>query len=244
MSNRLRADQRLVERGLVASRARAQELIRRGRVTANGEIVVRPAQPIDAGAVIAITEERSFVSRGGEKLDGALDRLGVDLSGATIVDVGASTGGFTDVALRRGARKIYAVDVGHDQLHPSLRADPRVVVRDRTNARHMNARDFEEPITAVLVDASFIGLDKLLDAIARVLAPGGILVALVKPQFEVGKAVARRTKGVISDPVERERAIDAARSALRVHFVIVGECDSPLPGPRGNVEHFVHARRA
>jgi 23S rRNA (cytidine1920-2'-O)/16S rRNA (cytidine1409-2'-O)-methyltransferase len=232
-----------VERGLVASRARAQELIRRGRVTANGEIVVRPAQPIDAGAVIRVTEERSFVSRGGEKLDGALDRLGVDLSGATIVDVGASTGGFTDVALRRGARKIYAVDVGHDQLHPSLRADPRVVVRDRTNARHMNACDFEEPITAVLVDASFIGLDKLLDAIARVLAPWGILVALVKPQFEVGKAVARRTKGVISDPVERERAIDAARSALRVHFVIVGECDSPLPGPRGNVEHFVHARR-
>jgi 23S rRNA (cytidine1920-2'-O)/16S rRNA (cytidine1409-2'-O)-methyltransferase len=211
-------------------------------VTANGEIVVRPAQPIDAGAAIAITEERSFVSRGGEKLDGALDRLGVDLSGATIVDVGASTGGFTDVALRRGARKIYAVDVGHDQLHPSLRADPRVVVRDRTNARHMNARDFEEPITAVLVDASFIGLEKLLDAIARVLAPEGILVALVKPQFEVGKTIARRTKGVISDPADRERAIDRARSALRVHFVIVGECDSPLPGPRGNVEHFVHAR--
>ena len=183
MSNRLRADQRLVERGLVTSRARAQELIRRGRVTANGEIVARPAQPIDAEAVITITEERSFVSRGGEKLDGALDRLGVDLSGATIVDVGASTGGFTDVALRRGARKIYAVDVGHDQLHPSLRADPRVVVRDRTNARHLTARDFDEPITAVLVDASFIGLDKLLDAIAQVLAPEGILVALVKPQF-------------------------------------------------------------
>jgi 23S rRNA (cytidine1920-2'-O)/16S rRNA (cytidine1409-2'-O)-methyltransferase len=119
-----------------------------------------------------------------------------------------------------------------------------VVVRDRTNARHLTAGDFEEPITAVLVDASFIGLDKLLDAIARVLAPEGILVALVKPQFEVGKTIARRTKGVISDPAEREQAIEAARAALRVHFVIVGECDSPLPGPRGNVERFVHARRA
>ena len=242
MSKRLRADHLLFERGLVASRARAQELIRRGRVTANGKLVTRPAQPIDAGSVVVIDEERSFVSRGGEKIDGALEALGVYLSGATIVDIGASTGGFTDAALRRGARKVYAVDVGHDQLHPSLRADPRVVVRERTNARHLTPGDFDEPVTAVLVDASFIGLDKLLDAIARILAPEGVLVALVKPQFEVGPAVARRTKGVISDPDQRERAIEQVRAALRVRFVIAGECDSPLPGPRGNVERFVYAR--
>jgi 23S rRNA (cytidine1920-2'-O)/16S rRNA (cytidine1409-2'-O)-methyltransferase len=242
MSKRLRADHLLVERGLAASRARAQELIRRGRVTANSELVTRPAQPVETGAALAVIEARSFVSRGGEKLDGALDVLGVDLSGATIVDIGASTGGFTDAALKRGARKVYAVDVGHDQLHSSLRADPRVVVRERTNARHLAPGDFDEPITAVLVDASFIGLEKLLDAIAGILVPCGILIALVKPQFEVGRAVARRTKGVVRDPKEREQAIEAVRGALRTRFVIAGECDSPLPGPRGNVERFVYAR--
>jgi 23S rRNA (cytidine1920-2'-O)/16S rRNA (cytidine1409-2'-O)-methyltransferase len=242
MSKRLRADHLLVERGFSATRARAQELIRRGRVTANGELVVRPAQPLDTNVALVVADARSFVSRGGEKLDGALDTLGVDLSGATIVDVGASTGGFTDAALRRGARKVYAVDVGHDQLHPSLRSDPRVVVREGTNARHLEPGDFDEPITAVLVDASFIGLEKLLDAIARILAPDGALVALVKPQFEVGRVVARRTKGVIRDPEEREHAIETVRRALRERFVIEAECNSPLPGPRGNVERFVYAR--
>ena len=242
MSKRLRADHLLIERAFVESRARAQELIRRGKVSANGAIVTRPSQSLGMDAVIVVSEARSFVSRGGEKLAGALDVLGVDLSGAVVVDIGASTGGFTDVALRRGARKVYAVDVGHDQLHPSLRSDPRVVARERTNARRLLPADFDEPVTAVLVDASFIALEKLLDAIAGVLAPDGILVALVKPQFEVGRAVARRTKGVVRDPEERERAVEAARTALRARFDIAGECDSPLPGPRGNVERFVYAR--
>jgi 23S rRNA (cytidine1920-2'-O)/16S rRNA (cytidine1409-2'-O)-methyltransferase len=245
MSKALRADRLLVERGLATTRTRAQELIRRGQVTANGVRVVRPAELFHREAVLEIGQDLAFVSRGGEKLDGALDALGVELGGVVVVDIGASTGGFTDVALRRGARKVYAVDVGRDQLHPSLKRDPRVVSREGTNARTLAAGDFDEPVDVVLVDASFIGLEKLLGAIGRILPPDGTLVALVKPQFEVGPEAARRTRGVVRDPDERERAIEGVRSALGdAGFVILGESDSVLPGPRGNVERFVYARRS
>lgn len=244
MSKKLRADLLLVERGLAPTRTRAQELVRRGRVTVNGARVERPAQLLDADDTLAIEAPLEFVSRGGEKLAGALDAFALDLAGAVIVDVGASTGGFTDVALKRGARKVYAVDVGHDQLHPTLRSDPRVVVREGTNARTLQASDFDEPIDVVLVDASFIGLAKLLDAIARVLRADGALVALVKPQFEVGPESARKSRGVVRDEHERERAVEAVRAALRdTGFTLLAESDSVLPGPRGNVERFVHARR-
>jgi 23S rRNA (cytidine1920-2'-O)/16S rRNA (cytidine1409-2'-O)-methyltransferase len=244
MSNKVRADLLLVERGLAPTRTRAQELLRRGSVSANGVRIERPAQLLDADSVLAVDAPLAFVSRGGEKLDGALKAFGVDLSGAVVVDVGASTGGFTDVALKRGARKVYAVDVGHDQLHPSLRSDPRVVVREGTNARTLEARDFDESIDVVVVDASFIGLAKLLDAVARILREGGTLVALVKPQFEVGPESARRSRGVVRDEDERARAIESVRAALRDKgFTIVAESDSVLPGPRGNMERFVLARR-
>jgi 23S rRNA (cytidine1920-2'-O)/16S rRNA (cytidine1409-2'-O)-methyltransferase len=245
MSRELRADRLLVERGLAPTRTRAQELIRRGLVAANGVRVERPAESLDIDAALVVARELSFVSRGGEKLDGALDAFDVELTDAVVVDIGASTGGFTDVALQRGARKVYAVDVGHDQLHPSLRRDARVVSREGTNARNLERHDFAETVDVVLVDASFIGLEKLLDAIARILSPGGTLVALVKPQFEVGPEVAHRTRGVVRDPEERERAIAGVRAALAEKgFALVGESDSVLPGPRGNVERFVHARRA
>jgi 23S rRNA (cytidine1920-2'-O)/16S rRNA (cytidine1409-2'-O)-methyltransferase len=146
--------------------------------------------------------------------------------------------------LKRGASKVYAVDVGHDQLHPSLRSDPRVVVREGTNARSLDTADFDEPIDVVVVDASFIGLAKLLDAIARILRADGTLIALVKPQFEVGPDSARRSRGVVRDEEERERAIERVRVALRDKgFTIIAESDSVLPGPRGNVERFIHARR-
>jgi 23S rRNA (cytidine1920-2'-O)/16S rRNA (cytidine1409-2'-O)-methyltransferase len=239
---RSRADRALVERGLAPSRTRAQELILAGRVTVNGVRLDKPSASVDAGATVLVSPNDDFVSRGGRKLAPALDVFGVVLEGRVVVDIGASTGGFTDVALRRGARKVYAVDVGHGQLDASLRRDARVVVREGTNARGLEPHDFDEPVDAVLVDASFIGLEKLTRAIARFLRPGGVLVALVKPQFQVGPEAARRTRGVVRDPEERERAVEGVRKALREHgFRIIAECDSTVPGPRGNVERFVHA---
>jgi 23S rRNA (cytidine1920-2'-O)/16S rRNA (cytidine1409-2'-O)-methyltransferase len=185
-----------------------------------------------------------FVSRGGEKLEYALEALGVSVAGMVVVDIGASTGGFTECALGHDAKKVYAVDVGRAQLDPSLRSHPRVVSREETNARYLTAEDFDEPIELVLVDASFIGLGKLLPAVARILSPGGRLLALVKPQFEVGPKVARQLRGVVRDVGERERAIRAARDSIeRNGFGILGATDSALAGPRGNIEHFVYAER-
>jgi 23S rRNA (cytidine1920-2'-O)/16S rRNA (cytidine1409-2'-O)-methyltransferase len=241
---RKRADLLLQARGLATSRTRAQELIRRGSVTSGGQIVERPGVLLDELAPLAVASDPGFVSRGGEKLDGALDTLRVDVSGAVVADLGASTGGFTDCVLRRGARRVHAVDVGRGQLDARLRVDPRVVSREQTNARHLTASDFDEPLDVVVVDASFISLGKLLPAIAAILPPGGTLVALVKPQFEVGPELARRTRGVVPRGEARDRAIANVREALARHgFDVVGECESALPGPRGNVEHFVHARR-
>ena len=241
---RQRADVALVERRLAATRARAQDLIRRNRVHVGGRRITKPSATVGSDDLIEVDAGRDFVSRGGRKLDAALDDLGAELDGATVVDVGASTGGFTDSALRRGARRVYAVDVGHGLLDRTLARDARVVVRDRTNARSLAASDFPEPIDVVLVDASFISLDKLVPAFARMLAPGGSVIALVKPEFEVGRDAARRTRGVVKDPKMREGAIDAARRAfVAAGFVIVKECDSRVPGKKGNVEHFVWAKR-
>jgi 23S rRNA (cytidine1920-2'-O)/16S rRNA (cytidine1409-2'-O)-methyltransferase len=247
MSERVRADVLLCRLGLAPSRERAQTLIHDGRVTVGGTLVRKPGAIFDAHVVfvVAATALDDFVSRGGHKLDPALDAFALSLDGLVVVDVGASTGGFTDAALRRGARKVYAVDVGHDQLAPRLRDDPRVVVRDRTNARELSASDFDEAIDVALVDASFISLSKLAPALARILPNGATLVALVKPQFEVGPELARRARGVITNTADRLAAIARARADLsREGFTITNAVDSTLPGPKGNVEHFVCARRA
>jgi 23S rRNA (cytidine1920-2'-O)/16S rRNA (cytidine1409-2'-O)-methyltransferase len=239
-----RADQLLVDRGLAPSRSKAQALLLSGRVFSGEQRVDKPGALLDEAALLAVRGGERFVSRGGEKLEGALAALGVEVAGAVCLDVGASTGGFTDCLLQRGAAKVYAVDVGHGQLAQKLRDEPRVVVRERTNARHLEPADFSEPIDVVVVDASFIGLDKLLPAIARVLRPAGVLVALVKPQFEAGRDEARRSRGVIRDPVVRDAAIARARSAVSAAgFELANECDSTLAGPKGNVEHFLCARR-
>ncbi len=241
---RERADRVLCQQGLARTRSRARDLIQRGRVTVDGKPLRRPGTLLPSDAVIAIAPGPGFVSRGGEKLDDALDALAVDVTGAVVVDIGASTGGFTDCVLQRGARKVYAVDVGHGQLHPTLRADARIVVREGANARHLAPSDFDDPIDIVLVDASFIGLEKLLPAVTRILPMGGRLIALVKPQFEVGKDIARRARGVIRDGTERARAIADAHAAIAAAGLhVIGACDSALPGPKGNVEHFVHAER-
>jgi 23S rRNA (cytidine1920-2'-O)/16S rRNA (cytidine1409-2'-O)-methyltransferase len=245
-ARRVRADQLLVERGLAPSRAKAQALVLAGEVFTGERRVDKPGDLVPYDVELRVAARPRFVSRGGDKLEGALAALGGfdDLRGRVCLDVGASTGGFTDCLLQRGAARVHAVDVGWGQLHAALRADPRVDVRERTNARDLAPGDFDAPIDLVVVDASFIGVEKLLPAIARVLRPGGDLVALVKPQFEAGREVVSRGRGVVRDAAARDAAIAAAREAVVTHgFDVVGEVDSAVHGPKGNVERFVHARR-
>lgn len=245
---KVRADVLLVERGLAVSRARAQAWIMAGLVRAGTERIDKAGTLVDRAAELSVDPGKSpFVSRGGEKLAGALDHFagfGLDVAGSVAVDIGASTGGFTDCLLSRGALKVYAVDVGYGLLAERLRTDPRVVVRERTNARLLTADDFGEIIDLVVVDASFIGIGKLLPAIARVVRPGGALVALVKPQFEAGRRAAARGRGVIRDPFIRDEAIAGARQAIQnAGFAVRAEVDSRVRGPKGNLEHFVYANR-
>jgi 23S rRNA (cytidine1920-2'-O)/16S rRNA (cytidine1409-2'-O)-methyltransferase len=246
--SRVRIDLLLVERGLAISRAKAQALVMAGAVSAGGRRVDKVGTLVDPAVDVAIaTETSAFVSRGGDKLDRALTAFGPAgpvIRGATAVDVGAGTGGFTDCLLSRGAAKVYAVDVGYGQLAERMRTDPRVVVRERTNARAVLPSHFAEPIDLVVVDASFIGLDKLMPAISQILREGGALVALIKPQFEAGRRAASRGRGVIRDEGERQAAIGKAREAIvRAGFQVHAEVDSAVPGRKGNVERFVFAVR-
>ncbi|WP_437633883.1 TlyA family RNA methyltransferase [Sorangium sp. So ce854] len=246
--SRVRADALLVARKLVGSRTEAQALIMAGKVTSGPRRVDKPGTLLPEDAELHVAAGPRFVSRGGDKLEHALaafEAHGLDVAGKTCVDVGASTGGFTDCLLQRGAARVFAVDVGYGQLASKLRADPRVVVRDRVNARELQRDDFDGPIDLVVVDASFISIARLIDAIARLLRPSGDLVALVKPQFEAGREAAARGRGVIRDEATRLAAIAEARQAIEAAgFSVVGEVDSAVRGPKGNVEHFVHARRA
>jgi 23S rRNA (cytidine1920-2'-O)/16S rRNA (cytidine1409-2'-O)-methyltransferase len=240
---KVRADQLLVARGLVPTRARAQALVLAGKVYV-GEMRIDKAGallPEDA-EILLRTEDHPYVSRGGVKLAGALDTFGVDPRGKRCIDLGASTGGFTDCLLQRGAASVAAVDVGYGQLAHKLRVDPRVLVLERTNAKTLEPEHVGGLADLVVVDASFIGLGKLLPAVFRCLAPGGELVALVKPQFEVGRDEARRGKGVVRDPEVRARAIAGATDdVIAAGLVVVAACDSTLEGPKGNREAFVHA---
>lgn len=244
---RLRADELLVTRGLAASRAQAQALIMAGEVTSAGCRVEKPGARLAPDADLAVAARPRFVSRGGDKLDHALTSfaaLGLSVEGRVCLDIGASTGGFTDCLLQRGAAQVIAVDVGYGQLAQKLRVDPRVDVRERVNARDLNPQDLPVPPDLVVVDASFIGIGKLTAAIARLLPEGGALVALVKPQFEAGREAVSRGRGVIRDEPTRLAAIAEARAAIEAAgFAVVGEVDSAVPGPKGNVEHFVYARR-
>ena len=188
--------------------------------------------------------DHPYVSRGGVKLAGALDEFAMQVQGLRCLDLGASTGGFTDCLLMRGASRVIAVDVGYGQLAHKLRVDPRVVVMERTNARTLMPDAIGGLVDLTVVDASFIGLGKLMDAIARCTREGGELLALVKPQFEVGRKEASRTKGVVKDTGVRKAAIDSAvASVADTGFEVLGSIDSVLPGPKGNLEAFVRARR-
>ncbi len=240
-----RIDQLLVDRGLAESRAKAQALVIAGVVYVGETRIDKPGTTIAGDAEIDVRDAKlPYVSRGGVKLAGALDGFAVDPRGLRCLDVGASTGGFTDCLLQRGAAHVVAVDVGYGQLAHKLRTDPRVTNLERTNARALEPDAIGGPADLTVVDASFIGLGKLADALARCTREGGTLVALVKPQFEVGRAEASRGKGVVRDEGIRAAAIAEARSSIaQVGFEVLAEADCVIAGPKGNREAFFHALR-
>jgi len=240
-----RIDQLLVDRGLAETRAKAQALVLAGSVYLGEQRVDKPGTTVpEDGAIEVRGEKIPYVSRGGVKLAGALDGFAIDPRGRRCLDVGASTGGFTDCLLQRGAAHVVAVDVGYGQLAQKLRVDPRVTNLERTNARALGPDEIGGAADLTVVDASFIGLGKLVDALARCTRPGGELVALVKPQFEVGRAEASRGRGVIRDEGVRASAIAGAREALEgAGFEVLREADCVIAGPKGNREAFAHARR-
>jgi len=240
VAEKRRADVLLVERGLAPSRERAQALILAGLVCSGTRRIDKAGERLALDAALSVRgPDHPYVSRGGVKLAGALDAFGLLPRGVVAADFGASTGGFTDCLLQRGAARVYAIDVGRGQLHDSLRRDPRVVVMERTNARALRAGSLEEQVQWVVIDASFIGLDKLLPAAHALLAPAGTVVALVKPQFEVGRERVGKG-GVVRDDVARSEAIEAVVSQARaLGFELRGQADSVLEGPSGNKEHFV-----
>ncbi len=230
---------------MVESRTKAQARILAGQVFIGTERVAKAGDLVPEDAVLRVTEQERYCSRGGAKLEGALADLQVDVRDVVAVDVGASTGGFTDCLLQHGARRVYAVDVGHGQLAEKLRRDARVVIMDRTNARHLTPGSFPEPISLTVVDASFISLDKLLPAIAGFSPDECRLLALIKPQFEVGREQATRSRGVITDQAVRAEAVTRALAAVEhAGFKVLADCPCRVPGPKGNVEHFVLAQKA
>lgn len=231
-----RVDILLVERGLAESRSLAQRLVMAGQVRADGQVVAKPSVTFPPEVELEVDHGPPFVSRGGDKLAGAVDAFELDFNGMVCADVGASTGGFTDCLLQNGAVKVYAIDVGTGILHWKLRQDPRVVVMEGTNARDVNA--LPEPVDFVTVDASFISLKILLPVIKNWFGgSGGRAVVLVKPQFEAGRREAARGKGVIKDQTVHRRVLqDVLKFANQQGFGLLGLARSPLTGPKGNVE--------
>jgi 23S rRNA (cytidine1920-2'-O)/16S rRNA (cytidine1409-2'-O)-methyltransferase len=243
VTSRRRLDVELVRRGLASSRADAQAAVDAGRVTVGGAPALKVTRLVAADEPLELHGPGPrFVSRGGDKLDGALDAFALDVTGARVLDAGASTGGFTDCVLQRGAGHVVAVDVGHGQLHPRIRADARVDVRERCNVRHLGAGDLGEAFELVVADLSFISLRVVIDNLLALCRPGATLVLLVKPQFEAGKAEVGRGRGVVRDPAVQERVRDEIDALLRDRGAsVVGWIESPLRGADGNVEWFVHA---
>jgi 23S rRNA (cytidine1920-2'-O)/16S rRNA (cytidine1409-2'-O)-methyltransferase len=241
---KLRLDKLLVDRGLVSSRSRAQALILAGKVLVADTPVTKAGTQVRPDVDVRLRgTEQPFVSRGGIKLSGALDAFSLSVDDRVAADLGASTGGFTDCLLQRGAARVYAVDVGYGQLAWKLRQDPRVVVLERTNARHMTGDTLPELVDLVVGDLSFISLAKILPAIAAIARPGSDVVALVKPQFEVGRENLG-SGGVVRDESARLAALQAVKTAaLAQGFTLHGDCESPITGAKGgNVEYLLWAR--
>lgn len=245
MKKRERIDVLLVARGLAESRTRAQALVMAGAVVVGEARVDKPGQLVDPEAPIRLKDgaaPQRYVSRGALKLEKALEAFPVEPRGRTCADLGASTGGFTDLLLQRGAAKVYAIDVGYGQLHPRLRGDPRVVVRERENARQLTAEALGERVDLVVGDLSFISLRLILPAVKAILRPGGQAVLLVKPQFEVGKGEVGKG-GVVRDDAKRRAALDGiAGAAVELGFEVLGHAESPIEGPAGNREWLLALR--
>jgi len=238
-----RLDKVIKRRRLIRSRSRAQRMIEGGRVRVNGHVLTRPGHPIDPEAEIEILAYEKYVSRGGEKLEAALERFRIDPRGRVCLDIGASTGGFTDCLLQYGAKTVYAIDVGHDQLHPNLRRDDRVVVREGLNARYLEPQDIGEPIELAVIDVSFISLKWILPPLKEIVARGADLLGLVKPQFEVG-ANKLPADGVVKSETDREAVLQDLLSFIESEtpWRVVADMVSPIRGEKGNVECFLHLR--
>jgi 23S rRNA (cytidine1920-2'-O)/16S rRNA (cytidine1409-2'-O)-methyltransferase len=238
-----RIDILLVERGLAESRAKAQALVIAGEVVADDQRVDKPGTRISVEAELRLKGEGlKFVSRGGLKLEAALDHFKLDVEDALCADIGASTGGFTDCLLQRGAKKVWAIDVGKAQLHEKLRQDPRVISMEGVNARALSAAELPEPVAVAVVDVSFISLALVLPPLVKRLAEDALLVALVKPQFEVGPEKVEKG-GVVKDPAARAESIERNRALARdLGLTVLGVIDSPIAGPAGNVEALLVAR--
>ena len=239
---KIRLDQLVVERGLAPSRERARAMILAGHVLVEGKPAGKAGTPVDDGAAVELLEpDHPYVGRGGLKLAHALDAFNVSVTGRECLDIGASTGGFTDVLLQRGAVRVVALDVGHGQIDWTLRNDPRVVVVEGFNARHLTVADLPGPVDIVVIDVSFISLKQIVPVIPPLLRPGADVVALVKPQFEAGRAEVRKV--IIHDVAVHERVVEeVAAAAAAIGLTPSGSTPSPITGQKGNVEFLLHLR--
>jgi 23S rRNA (cytidine1920-2'-O)/16S rRNA (cytidine1409-2'-O)-methyltransferase len=242
---KIRLDQLLVEKGLAESREKAKRLILAGQILVDGHASPKPGHSLAPDHEIVVKEAARFVSRGGEKLEGAMTAFDLDLTDKICLDIGSSTGGFTDCMLQHGATKVYAVDVGKGQLHWKLREDERVVVMEGVNARYLTAEDIPEVAAFASIDTSFISLTKILPAVKSLLKPGGEIVSLIKPQFEAGKEAVDKGRGVITDPAIHEEVVAKIKifgtEELQLHWL--GLATSPIKGPKGNIEFLAHWKK-
>ena len=241
---KLRLDQLLVARGMADSRARAKAAIEAGGVTVDGALARAASQPVAGDALVTYADAHRWVGRGALKLDHALSMWPVAVEGLTVLDVGASTGGFTEVCLERGAARVFAVDVGSGQIHPRVAADPRVVNLEHTDARDLTPAVIPDAPQLIVCDASFIGLAKVLPAALSLAAPGADLVTLVKPQFEAGGPAGVGKKGVVKDPAAHQAAVSSVSTWLEGQgWAVQATTESPVTGGDGNVEFLLWARR-
>jgi len=236
-----RLDKLLVEKGIVQSRERARALIMAGKVAMEGKVIDKPGVQIKVEANLQLQGDSSlYVSRGGEKLEGALRTFGIDPKGMVVMDVGASTGGFTDCVLQKGAQKVYAVDVGYGQLAWKLQKDPRVINLERRNIRYLQREEVQDETDLILIDTSFISIEKFLPSLLRFLKKGGSILSLIKPQFEVGKGEVGKG-GVVRDGALHRKVIDRiSKFSQEVGLKVLGVIESPLLGPKGNKEFFIY----